>query len=302
MYKITPEVLKNIIGTEITLGKFLLAIRKDKKISQVKFAKLLGISRQYLGKIEDGERIVSSELAAEFANKLGYSALRFRKLTTDDKKKALLKKFLEKNKTVNTNKLYRLHNVYSKEKKQEAIEMIKNGIKIPEINKKIGINLKTLYRWKKKLKEEEFVMKWNAHVDDFSYKFDKMIKSSCETQEAQQLGKLLNREYKKRLSEAEKKETKLEKPIEKPIEKKVIENENIWKHPHLQQGDFMYKENKVSKKSSIGFFSTIEVLIFILIIICSGIINFFFNPKISIPINIIFIIFPLWYLLKHKNK
>lgn len=74
------KFLEKLTGSKLTLGNLLLAIRQGEEVSQVTFAKLLGISRQYLCDIEHSRRFVSPRAAAEFAKKLGYSQKQFVRL------------------------------------------------------------------------------------------------------------------------------------------------------------------------------------------------------------------------------
>ena len=67
-----------------TLGDYLLAIRQGEEMSQVAVAELLGVSRQYLCDIEHNRRFISPKMAAEFANKLGYSKNQFVRLCLQD--------------------------------------------------------------------------------------------------------------------------------------------------------------------------------------------------------------------------
>jgi transcriptional regulator with XRE-family HTH domain len=76
--------LEKLTGKKMTFGNLLLSIRQCEEMSQVDFAKKLDISRQYLCDIEQGRRTVSSNMAAEFAVKLGYSPLQFIRLSVQD--------------------------------------------------------------------------------------------------------------------------------------------------------------------------------------------------------------------------
>ncbi|MGQ3890103.1 helix-turn-helix transcriptional regulator [Legionella sp. CNM-1927-20] len=78
------DYLVKLIGKMPTLGDYLLAIRQGEEMSQVDFAKLLGVSRQYLCDIEHNRRFISPKMAAEFANKLGYSKNQFVRLCLQD--------------------------------------------------------------------------------------------------------------------------------------------------------------------------------------------------------------------------
>ena len=74
------KFLEKLTGGKLTLGHLILAIRQGEEISQVKFAQLLGVSRQYLCDIEHGRRFLSPRAASEFAAKLGYSQKQFLRL------------------------------------------------------------------------------------------------------------------------------------------------------------------------------------------------------------------------------
>jgi transcriptional regulator with XRE-family HTH domain len=78
------DYLESLIGKKPTLGDYLLAIRQGEEVTQVDFAKLLGVSRQNLCDIEHGRRFVSPKMAAEFANRLGYSSKQFVRLCLQD--------------------------------------------------------------------------------------------------------------------------------------------------------------------------------------------------------------------------
>lgn len=79
----TVKFLEKIAG-ELTLSGLLVSIRQGEEMSQVEFAKLLGVSRQYLCDIEHGRRSVSPKKAAAFAKKLRYSPQQFVRLCLQD--------------------------------------------------------------------------------------------------------------------------------------------------------------------------------------------------------------------------
>ncbi len=79
----TAKFLEKLAGG-LTLANLLLAIRQGEEMSQVEFAKLLGVSRQYLCDVERGRRSVSPKAAAGFAKKLGYSPQQFVRLCLQD--------------------------------------------------------------------------------------------------------------------------------------------------------------------------------------------------------------------------
>ena len=78
------EFLVSLTGSKLTLGNLLLAIRQGEEMSQVEFAKLLGISAQYLCDVEHGRRFVSLGTAAQIAKKLRYSKRQFVRLCLQD--------------------------------------------------------------------------------------------------------------------------------------------------------------------------------------------------------------------------
>lgn len=76
--------LESLIGKKPTLGDFILAIRQGEEMTQVEFSRLLGISRHNLCDIEHNRRFISPKMAAQFANKLGYSEKQFVRLCLQD--------------------------------------------------------------------------------------------------------------------------------------------------------------------------------------------------------------------------
>lgn len=76
--------LQTLTRKKMTIGNVLWSIRECEDSSQAEFAKLLGVSRQYLCDIERGRRVISTKTAAEFANKLGYSPIQFIRITIQD--------------------------------------------------------------------------------------------------------------------------------------------------------------------------------------------------------------------------
>ena len=69
----TMAFLEELTGVPLTLGGTLEAIRLGEEMSQVEFARMLGISRSHLCDIEKGRKAVSPVRAEEFARILGYS-------------------------------------------------------------------------------------------------------------------------------------------------------------------------------------------------------------------------------------
>ena len=72
------------LGGKLTLGSLLLAIRHGENMTQIAFAKWLGVSKQYLCDLERGRRFCSPKSAAFYAKKLGYSAEHFVRLCLQD--------------------------------------------------------------------------------------------------------------------------------------------------------------------------------------------------------------------------
>ncbi len=77
------DFLEKIAG-KLTLGSLLLSIRQGEEMTQVEFAKLLGVSKQYLCDLEHGRRFASPKAAAEYAKILGYSSQQFVRLCLQD--------------------------------------------------------------------------------------------------------------------------------------------------------------------------------------------------------------------------
>ena len=76
--------IEKITGSKLTLGKLLWAIREGDGLSQAELGRQLNISRQHLCDIEHGRKIVSPKLAADYAEKLGYSREQFIRLSLQD--------------------------------------------------------------------------------------------------------------------------------------------------------------------------------------------------------------------------
>lgn len=78
------KFLETLTGSKLTLANLLWAIRQGEAMSQIKFAKILGVSKQYLCDLEHGRRFASPKAAAEYAQKLGYSTQQFVRLCLQD--------------------------------------------------------------------------------------------------------------------------------------------------------------------------------------------------------------------------
>jgi len=82
--KASLDFIESVTGSKLTFANNLLAIRQGEGMSQVAFAKQLGVSRQYLCDIEHGRRLVSPKMAADYAEILGYSKKQFIRLCMQD--------------------------------------------------------------------------------------------------------------------------------------------------------------------------------------------------------------------------
>lgn len=76
----TIKTLEKISGRKLTIGSMLWSIRECDEISQTAFAKILGVSRQYLCDVEHDRKSISAKMAAQFAGILGYSQSQFVRL------------------------------------------------------------------------------------------------------------------------------------------------------------------------------------------------------------------------------
>jgi transcriptional regulator with XRE-family HTH domain len=77
------KFLDKLVG-ELTFGGLIAAMRQAEEMSQVEFAKKLGISKQHLCDIEKGRKFVSPARAAKFAKILGHSERSFVALALQD--------------------------------------------------------------------------------------------------------------------------------------------------------------------------------------------------------------------------
>jgi transcriptional regulator with XRE-family HTH domain len=80
----TQKQLEEISRQALTLNNLLQAIRLGEEMTQIEFAKLLGVSRQYVCDLEQNRRFVSPKVAELFANILGYSPQQFIRLCLQD--------------------------------------------------------------------------------------------------------------------------------------------------------------------------------------------------------------------------
>lgn len=76
--------LEHISGRKLTLGSLLWSIREGEEMSQVEFAHLLGVSKQYLCDLEHDRKAVSAKMAAKFAKILGHPIAQFVRLAMQE--------------------------------------------------------------------------------------------------------------------------------------------------------------------------------------------------------------------------
>jgi len=78
------QFLEDVAGRALTLGGLLESIRLAEGVSQVDFARELGISPSHLCDIEKGRKVVSPERAVYFAEVLGRSPVQFVRFSLQD--------------------------------------------------------------------------------------------------------------------------------------------------------------------------------------------------------------------------
>ena len=77
------DFLDELVG-ELTFGGLIKAMRQADEMSQVEFARKLGVSKQHLCDIEKRRKFVSPERAAKFAKILAHSEKSFVALALQD--------------------------------------------------------------------------------------------------------------------------------------------------------------------------------------------------------------------------
>lgn len=80
----TMKFLEETAGRRLTLGGLLESMRLGEEMSQIAFAKKLGVSPSHLCDIEKGRKVVSPERAARFAKILGRSPEQFVRLSLQE--------------------------------------------------------------------------------------------------------------------------------------------------------------------------------------------------------------------------
>ncbi|MDF1760039.1 MAG: helix-turn-helix domain-containing protein [Coxiellaceae bacterium] len=78
------QLLEKISGKKLTLANLLWSIRVGDELSQAAFAKLLGVSRQFVCDVEHNRRWLSPAMAAKFAKLLKQSEKQFIRLALQD--------------------------------------------------------------------------------------------------------------------------------------------------------------------------------------------------------------------------
>jgi transcriptional regulator with XRE-family HTH domain len=84
MTKNSLKQLEKMTGGRLTLGRLIWALRQADDMTQIEFAKKLGITKQHLCDIEHDRKSVSPKLAAKYAEILGYAKEQFIKLALQD--------------------------------------------------------------------------------------------------------------------------------------------------------------------------------------------------------------------------
>lgn len=80
----TRKFLEKLTGGPLTMARIMKSTRLSEEMTQVEFAKKLGVSKQNLCDIENGRRFVSPQLAAKFAKKLRDSESQFVRIALQD--------------------------------------------------------------------------------------------------------------------------------------------------------------------------------------------------------------------------
>ena len=80
----TMKFLEDAAGRPLALGGLLESIRLGEEMSQIAFAKKLGVSPSHLCDIEKGRKVISPERAARFAKILGRSREQFVRLSLQE--------------------------------------------------------------------------------------------------------------------------------------------------------------------------------------------------------------------------
>jgi transcriptional regulator with XRE-family HTH domain len=76
--------MRELVGENVSFAMVIRSYRESEEMSQVDFAKKLGISKAHLCDIEKRRRFVSATRAAEFAKKMGYPPTYMIKLALQD--------------------------------------------------------------------------------------------------------------------------------------------------------------------------------------------------------------------------
>ncbi len=78
------KFMEKLCGGPLTMAMIMKSHRLCEEMTQEKYAKQLGLSKQYLCDIEKGRRLVSPQLAAKIAKKTGYSVELYVKIAIED--------------------------------------------------------------------------------------------------------------------------------------------------------------------------------------------------------------------------
>jgi transcriptional regulator with XRE-family HTH domain len=80
----TMKLLEDAAGRPLTLGGLIESLREGEEMSQIAFARKLGVSPSHLCDIEKGRKVVSPERAAKFAKILRRSPEQFVRLALQE--------------------------------------------------------------------------------------------------------------------------------------------------------------------------------------------------------------------------
>ena len=82
--KASAALEHELLGKPLTFGMAIESLRDLHELSQIKLAKKLGISKQYLCDVEKGRKLVSPDQAVRFAKAMGHPPAFFVKLSLQD--------------------------------------------------------------------------------------------------------------------------------------------------------------------------------------------------------------------------
>ena len=78
------NILNDITGSRLSLGKAIKSIRLSENIKQGEFASILGVTQSYLSDLENDRKEISPKQSAKFAKILNQSEKQFIRLSLQD--------------------------------------------------------------------------------------------------------------------------------------------------------------------------------------------------------------------------